>query len=98
MSQPLVSSLSGRGIPRWSVLSRFPWPSVQPAARSQGIAGMLLDALHDYARNAGYRWLYLDSKDDLVIARRFYETHGYSHCDRYTDNPQATVFMRTQLY
>ena len=66
---------------------------VQPASRGQGIAGLLLDALHDYARTAGYEWLYLDSKDDLKTAIRFYENRGYRHCARYNDNPQATIFM-----
>jgi GNAT superfamily N-acetyltransferase len=66
---------------------------VQPASRGRGIAGLLLDALHDYARTAGYEWLYLDSKDDLKTAIRFYENRGYRHCARYNDNPQATIFM-----
>jgi len=66
---------------------------VQPASRGHGIAGLLLDALHEYARAAGYQWLYLDSKDDLATAIRFYEKRGYSRCARYNDNPQATIFM-----
>jgi GNAT superfamily N-acetyltransferase len=66
---------------------------VQPASRGLGIAGLLLDALHEYARTAGYEWLYLDSKDDLAAAIRFYEKRGYRHCARYNDNPQATIFM-----
>src|SRR4051794_30864526 len=32
---------------------------VQPAWRGQGIAGLLLDALHEYAAAFGYKWLYL---------------------------------------
>jgi GNAT superfamily N-acetyltransferase len=44
---------------------------VQPASRGQGIAGLLLDALHEYAGTVGYEWLYLDSKDDLAAAIRF---------------------------
>jgi len=70
---------------------------VQPASRGQGIAGLLLDALHSYAANFGYQWIYLDTKDDLEIAIRFYQNRGYNHCERYNDNPQATVFMRKQL-
>jgi GNAT superfamily N-acetyltransferase len=70
---------------------------VQPAARGAGIAGLLLDALEDDAKAFGYRWLYLDSKDDLEAAIRFYEKRGYDHCERYNDNPQATIFMRKQL-
>lgn len=70
---------------------------VKPPARGQGIAEMLLDALEDYAAQAGYDELYLDSKDDLEAAIRFYENHGYAHCDRYNDNPQATIFMRKRI-
>jgi ribosomal protein S18 acetylase RimI-like enzyme len=66
---------------------------VKPAFRGQAIAGLLLDALHNYARTAGYEWLYLDSKDDLAAAIRFYEKRGYRRCARYNDNPQATIFM-----
>lgn len=70
---------------------------VQPRARGRGIAGLLLDALHEYARGAGYAVLYLDSKDDLAEAIRFYQKRGYRLCERYNDNPQATVFMRLEL-
>src|ERR1700722_5461414 len=45
---------------------------VQPAWRGHGIAHLLLDALHEYAEGPGYEWLYLDSKDDLKTAIRFY--------------------------
>jgi GNAT superfamily N-acetyltransferase len=70
---------------------------VQPAWRGHGIAGLLLDALHDYAAAFGYQWLYLDSKDDLQAAIRFYERRGYHSCERYNDNSQATVFMRKHI-
>jgi GNAT superfamily N-acetyltransferase len=70
---------------------------VQPASRGRGIAGLLLDALDEYARGVGYEWLYLDSKDDLETALRFYESRGYMRCARYNDNPQATIFMRLRL-
>ena len=70
---------------------------VQPDARGQGIAGLLLAALEEYALAAGYEWLYLDSKDDLEAAIRFYENHGYARCERYNENPQATIFMRKRI-
>jgi ribosomal protein S18 acetylase RimI-like enzyme len=66
---------------------------VRPEARGQGVAGLLLNDLHVYAQAEGYEWLYLDSKDDLAAAIRFYEKHGYRHCARNNDNPQATIFM-----
>jgi ribosomal protein S18 acetylase RimI-like enzyme len=71
---------------------------VKPAYRRQGLADSLLEAVEEFAaKTARYEWLYLDSKDDLVSAIRFYERHGYEHCDRYNRNPQATVFMRKAL-
>ena len=70
---------------------------VQPSSRSLGIAAALLDAVHRYAVATGYAWLYLDSRDDLKAALRFYEKHGYEPCARYNDNPQATIFMRRFL-
>jgi len=71
---------------------------VRPAYRRQGLAEGLLRALEDFAtKTARYERLYLDSKDDLVTAVRFYERHGYERCDRYNTNPQATVFMRKAL-
>ena len=86
---PLVS------LPRSCEIKRL---YVKPAYRRQGVAEELLQALEEFAaRNTRYEWLYLDSKDDLVSAIRFYERHGYEPCDRYNANPQATLFMRKAL-
>ncbi len=70
---------------------------VKPQARGHGVAGLLLDAVHEYARDVGYATLYLDSKDDLTDAIRFYAKRGYLPCPRYNDNPQATIFMKLGL-
>ena len=71
---------------------------VKPAFRRQGLAEGLLQAVEEFAaKTAGYEWLYLDSKDDLKNAIRFYERHGYERCHRYNANPQATIFMRKRL-
>ncbi len=70
---------------------------VRPQWRGQGVAEALLSALEEYARQCRYSTLYLDSKDDLLAALRFYARHGYAPCERYNNNPQATVFMRKQL-
>jgi hypothetical protein len=42
-------------------------------------------------------WIYLDSYDDLKAAIALYGKRGYDRCDRYNDNPQATLFMRKQI-
>jgi DNA-binding MarR family transcriptional regulator/GNAT superfamily N-acetyltransferase len=70
---------------------------VQPAARGHGIADKLLDAQEDFARNKGLHWIYLDSYDDLKVAIALYRKRGYVSCERYNDNPQATVFLRKNI-
>ncbi len=67
------------------------------AYRGRGIAKALLLALEQYACEHGMYWLYLDTKDDLHAAITFYRQSGYQPCERYNDNPQATIFMRKQL-
>jgi DNA-binding MarR family transcriptional regulator/GNAT superfamily N-acetyltransferase len=70
---------------------------VKPAARGKRIADMLLDAQEEFARKAGLRWIYLDTYDDLKTAIAIYEKRGYQRCERYNDNPQATLFMRKNI-
>ena len=70
---------------------------VQPSSRGLGIARLLLDSAHAYAKAYGYEWLYLDSKDDLPVAHAFYRRYGYADCAPYGNNPQATIFMRCRI-
>jgi len=70
---------------------------VQPAARGHRIADKLLDVQEDFARRQGMRWIYLDSYDDLKIAIALYRRRGYISCERFNDNPQATIFLRKDI-
>lgn len=70
---------------------------VRPAARGHRIATLLLDALEQHARSLKLDWIYLDTYDDLKPAVALYQQRGYQRCDRYNDNPQATLFMRKRL-
>ena len=70
---------------------------VRPAHRGSGVAVALMDALEAFAVREGYRFVYLDTFDDLAGAVRFYERRGYERIPRYNDNPQATIFMRRSL-
>ncbi len=70
---------------------------VKPSARGNGIADKLLDAQEKFARSQGVEWIYLDSHDGLKTAIAVYERRGYQPCDRYNDNPQATLFMRKHI-
>jgi GNAT superfamily N-acetyltransferase len=82
-------------LPRSGELKRL---YVKPMHRRQGLADALLQAVEAFAaKAAGYAWLYLDSKDDLKNAIRFYRRNGYESCHRYNANPQATIFMRKAL-
>lgn len=70
---------------------------VRPSQRGIGLAEALMDELETFAREAGYAAVYLDTKDDLHAAIRFYDRRGYERIPRYNDNPQATIFMRRVL-
>ncbi len=65
--------------------------------RRRGLAEALMQALESHAAQAGYDAVYLDTKDDLHAAIRLYEQLGYERCERYNDNPQATIFMRKRI-
>jgi DNA-binding MarR family transcriptional regulator/GNAT superfamily N-acetyltransferase len=70
---------------------------VRPGARGHHIASRLLDAQEDFARGEKLRWIYLDSYDDLKAAIALYRRRGYVPCERYNDNPQATIFFRKRI-
>lgn len=70
---------------------------VQPSARGHHIADKLMDALEDFARSQGIQSIYLDSYDDLKAAIALYQRRGYVSCERYNNNPQATIFLRKDL-
>jgi GNAT superfamily N-acetyltransferase len=70
---------------------------VRPEARGQGVARQLLESAEGFAIAAGYQWIYLDTADDMKAAARFYQRNGFQPCERYNDNPQATIFMRKRL-
>lgn len=93
----LVGCIALRPLPQLDCAGEIKRMYVKPEARGQRIAERLLKALEDYAAGAGYRALYLDTKDDLTTAIRFYQRHGYKACERYNENPQATMFMKKDL-
>ncbi|MGA7244602.1 MAG: helix-turn-helix domain-containing GNAT family N-acetyltransferase [Terracidiphilus sp.] len=70
---------------------------VKPCARGNRIADKLLDEQEAFASASGIKWIYLDTYDDLKPAIALYERRGYERCERYNDNPQATLFMRKRI-
>lgn len=70
---------------------------VRPHWRGAGIAQKLLQEAERFAGQCGYEWIYLDTTDEMAAAASVYERNGYQRCQRYNDNPQATIFMRKNL-
>jgi GNAT superfamily N-acetyltransferase len=70
---------------------------VDPGHRGAGLADALLDAAEAAAVARGYTVAYLDTMAHLHAATAFYRRRGYEPCERYNDNPVATVFMRFRL-
>jgi ribosomal protein S18 acetylase RimI-like enzyme len=93
----VVGCIALRPLPEFEQSGEVKRLYVKPVWRGQHIADRLLEELENYAVEAGYRTLYLDTKDDLITAIRFYHGHGYEDCERYNENPQATIFMRKDL-
>ncbi|MGB7190589.1 MAG: GNAT family N-acetyltransferase [Acidobacteriaceae bacterium] len=96
-NEAVVGCIALRPLPRFDRTGEIKRMYVKPESRGRGVAERLLKALEDYAAEAGYRTLYLDTKDDLTTAIRFYQQHGYEPCERYNENPQATMFMKKGL-
>lgn len=92
----IVGCIAVRPLPQIAGACEVKRLYVKPEFRKHGIADRLLNALHEYAATS-YEWAYLDSKDDLQAAIKFYLRNGYENCERYNDNPQATIFMRRKL-
>jgi GNAT superfamily N-acetyltransferase len=70
---------------------------VRAAYRGLGIAQKLLEEAEAFARQRGFRHIFLDTSDEMRSAARLYERNGYKRCERYNTNPQATIFMTKQL-
>jgi putative acetyltransferase len=65
--------------------------------RRLGIGHRMLDIATDFARNAGYSRIVLDSSKNLVAARALYLNAGFVDIPRYNDNYRADSFMKRRL-
>ena len=70
---------------------------VMPAARRRGFGSRLLDHLEAYAREHGVATLRLDTRDDLVEARRLYARHGYAEVRPFSQGPYADHWFEKHL-
>jgi ribosomal protein S18 acetylase RimI-like enzyme len=97
LEEEVIGCIALRALVRFTDSGEVKRLYVRPEYRGRGIAVALHEALETYACNFGYRWLYLDTADNMTAAIRFYEAHGYERCARYNKNSQATIFMRKEL-
>ncbi|WP_211291328.1 GNAT family N-acetyltransferase [Kineococcus xinjiangensis] len=62
---------------------------VTASARGRGLGSRLLVEVEDVARLQGLLLLRLDTRSDLVEARRLYARHGYQEVERFNTSPYA---------
>ncbi|MGW4462523.1 GNAT family N-acetyltransferase [Micromonospora sp. NPDC004704] len=70
---------------------------VAGTARRQGIASRLLTGLEEVARSRGLSRLRLDTRHDLVEARRLYTGHGYVEVEPFNTSPYAEHWFAKPL-
>ena len=71
---------------------------VQPAYRGKGIGRALAQRLIDAAHTIGYQEMRLDSEDNMTAAIGLYRSLGFTHTERYNDDPHPhTVWMKLNL-
>ena len=70
---------------------------VVPAARGRGLGSLLLDCLEDHARRHQVSVLRLDTRRDLVEARRLYARHGYREVAPFSSGPYADYWFAKTL-
>ncbi len=70
---------------------------VDPAARGQGLAGHLLDALEEHARDAGVTVIRLETGDRSDAALALYEKRGYVHIPRFGEYVDSASSICMQL-
>ncbi|MFF1557141.1 GNAT family N-acetyltransferase [Streptomyces sp. NPDC058279] len=70
---------------------------VDPRARGTGGGAALLGALEDAARDLGAERVRLDTRSDLVEARRLYARQGYSEIPAYNSGPYAEHWFEKRV-
>jgi len=70
---------------------------VEHQARGRGIGARLLAEVEQAARDRGLARLQLDTRTDLVEARRLYARHGYREVPAFNDSPYAGHWFAKDL-
>ena len=73
---------------------------LNPNARGHGLGKQLLETCLDFARQAGYRQVYIETMPELEKAVSIYERFGFHHLDNAMGNTGhygCTIFMLKDL-
>lgn len=70
---------------------------IAPAARGQGGGVLLLEAIERAAKEGGATLVRLDTRSDLVEARRLYEANGYEEVAPFNEGTYAEHWFAKQL-
>jgi GNAT superfamily N-acetyltransferase len=70
---------------------------VEPSARRRGVGAQLMHAVEDEARRRAVTRLRLDTRTDLVEARRLYARHGYREVAPFNDGRWADRWLEKPL-
>lgn len=65
--------------------------------RGQGLGVKLILAAMEFAKDFGYKDIYLDTDHGLAHANRIYEALGFKDIEKYYDTPIKSRFMARQL-
>ncbi|MBG6212890.1 MULTISPECIES: GNAT family N-acetyltransferase [unclassified Cryobacterium] len=70
---------------------------VEPDARGQGVGRLLMETLERECRVVGLTALRLDTRTDLVEARRLYSSLGFIEGEAHNTDPYANHWFRKEL-
>lgn len=70
---------------------------VAPGGRRKGLGRLLLEALEQTAREAGFRRIVLDTLDSHTDAMALYDAQGYARVPAYNENPYASAWFAKDL-
>ncbi len=84
-------------VPPYGAVAEVKRMWVSGRLRGQGVGRALLEHLHEEAVDRGLDRVVLDSKRELLDARRLYLAAGYRDMEPYGDNADATAWMGRRL-
>lgn len=72
---------------------------LRPKSRGHHLGEKLVDLILKEAKEAGYKWMYLDTLPHLASAVHIYKSRGFIEIESYNDSPKdlPTLFFRKKL-